>query len=64
MSRMRVLPPLGLGRLGGRGGAKWRRHVHCATRKTTFGTETIVVNGRKTEEFLTVMERQGEKTWR
>ena len=46
------------------GGAKWRRHVHGATRETTFGTETIVVNGRKTEEFLTVMKRQGEKTWR
>ena len=46
------------------GGAKWRRHVHGATRETEFGTETIVVNGRKTEEFLTVVERQGEKTWR
>ena len=46
------------------GGAKWRRHVHGATRETKFGTETIVVNGRKTEEFLTVVERQGEKTWR
>ncbi len=46
------------------GGAKWRRHVHGATRETEFGTETIVVNGSGTEEFLTVVERQGEKTWR
>ena len=46
------------------GGAKWRRHVHGATRDTKFGTETIVVTNGKTEEFLTVMERQGEKTWR
>lgn len=37
---------------------------HGATRKTTFGPETIVVNERKTEEFLTAMKRQGEKTWR
>jgi hypothetical protein len=46
------------------GGAQWRRHVHGVTRETDFGTETIVVNGRKTEEFLTVTKRQGEKTWR
>ena len=46
------------------GGAEWRRHVHGVTRETDFGTETIVVDGRKTEEFLTVVERQGEKTWR
>ena len=46
------------------GGAEWRRHVHGVTRETDFGTETIVVDGRKTEEFLTVVERQGERTWR
>ncbi len=46
------------------GGAEWRRHVHGVTRETDFGTETIVVNGRETEEFLTVVERQGERTWR
>ena len=46
------------------GGAKWRRHVHGATRETDWGSETIVVDGRKTESFLTVVERQGEKTWR
>ena len=42
------------------GGADWRRHVHGVTRETDFGTETIVVDGRKTEEFLTVVERQGD----
>ncbi len=46
------------------GGAQWRRHVHGVARDTDFGTETIVVDGRKTEEFLTIVERQGEKTWR
>ncbi len=46
------------------GGADWRRHVHGVTRETDFGTETIVVDGRKTEEFLTVVERQGDRTWR
>ena len=44
--------------------ADWRRHVHGVSRETDFGTETIVVDGRKTEEFLTVVERQGERTWR
>ena len=43
------------------GGAKWRRHVHGATRETEFGTETIVVNGSGTEEFLTVVERQARR---
>jgi hypothetical protein len=46
------------------GGTDWRRHVHGVTRETDFGTETIIVNGRETEEFLTVVERQGKKTWR
>ena len=46
------------------GGDQWRRHVHGVTRDTSFGTETIVVNGRETEEFLTVTKRQGVKTWR
>jgi Bacterial Ig domain/Bacterial Ig-like domain/Chitobiase/beta-hexosaminidase C-terminal domain len=46
------------------GGAEWRRHVHGVTRETDFGTETIVADGRKTESFLTVVERQGERTWR
>ena len=46
------------------GGAKWRNHVHGVTRETEFGSETIVVDGARTEKFLTVTERQGEKTWR
>jgi hypothetical protein len=46
------------------GGAKWRRHVHGVTRTTDFGAETIIVDGDRTEEFLTVTKRQGERTWR
>ena len=46
------------------GGARWRNHVHGVTRETEFGSETIVVDGARTEKFLTVTERQGEKTWR
>jgi hypothetical protein len=46
------------------GGAEWRRHVHEVTRATGFGAETIVVDGGKAEEFLTVSERQGNRTWR
>ncbi len=46
------------------GGARWRNHVHGVTRETDFGSETIVVDGARTEKFLTVTERQGEKTWR
>jgi len=40
------------------GGAKWRRHVHGVTRTTDFGAETIIVDGDRTEEFLTVTKRQ------
>ncbi|HSE81724.1 MAG TPA: Ig-like domain-containing protein, partial [Gaiellaceae bacterium] len=46
------------------GGATWRRHVHGVTRETDFGTETILIGKAKTESFLTVAERQGERTWR
>jgi hypothetical protein len=46
------------------GGARWRNHVHGVTRETEFGSETIVIDGARTEKFLTVTERQGEKTWR
>jgi Bacterial Ig domain/Chitobiase/beta-hexosaminidase C-terminal domain/PASTA domain len=45
-------------------GADWRRHVDGVTRETDFGAETIVVDGTEAEEFLTVAERQGTKTWR
>ena len=46
------------------GAAEWQRHAHGVTRQTGFGAETIVVDDRKTEEFLTVAERQGDRTWR
>jgi len=46
------------------GGAEWRRHVHGVTRTTAFGAEAIIVDGSRTEEFLTVTRRQGERTWR
>ncbi|HWB57305.1 MAG TPA: Ig-like domain-containing protein [Gaiellaceae bacterium] len=48
----------------GVGHAEWKRHIHGVTRETDFGAETIVVRNGRTEEFLTVVERQGERTWR
>ncbi len=46
------------------GDAEWKRHVYGVTRETDFGAETIVVKNGRTEEFLTVAKRQGERTWR
>ena len=46
------------------GDAEWKRHVYGVTRETDFGAETIVVKNGRTEEFLTVATRQGERTWR
>ena len=35
-----------------------------AVRSTPFGSETVVVTPTRAEQFLTVRERQGERTWR
>src|SRR5918996_2691911 len=42
----------------------WERFAHGASRPTAYGRETITVEPRTTEQFLTVERRQGPKTWR
>src|SRR5919109_74259 len=50
--------------LEGAAGGAWRRFVNGVTRPTAYGAETIVVDGATKEQFLTVGERQGLRTWR
>ena len=54
-----ALEPLGLAR-----GAEWTRSEHGVSRSTAFGSRTLVLDGTKAEEFLTVERRQGPRTWR
>src|SRR5919108_1369963 len=42
----------------------WQRFDRGVTRSTSFGAETIVVDGQTTEQFLTVDDHQGMRTWR
>ncbi len=42
----------------------WTRFERGVERATAFGRETILVEGKTTEEFLTVERRQGLRTWR
>jgi hypothetical protein len=42
----------------------WNQYTHGVSRRTVFGRETITVSRLKTEQYLTVERRQGEKTWR
>src|SRR6266508_4078199 len=44
--------------------AGWARFARGASRRTSFGRETIVVGPDKTEQFLTVDRPQGKRTWR
>ena len=44
--------------------AGWARFARGASRRTSFGRETIVVAPDKTEQFLTVDRAQGKRTWR
>src|SRR5688500_4770297 len=45
------------------GQEEWRRFANGVSRPTAFGAETIVVEPKKTEQYLTVTSHQGEKTW-
>ena len=45
-------------------GGDWNRFERGAVRSTPFGSESVVVTSTRTEQFLTVRERQGERTWR
>ena len=40
------------------------RHTNGVSRRTAYGWEAVTVTPAKTEQFLTVVERQGHKTWR
>jgi hypothetical protein len=42
----------------------WTRFARGVSRPTPFGDETIAVDGTRTEEFLTVERRLGQRTWR
>ena len=53
---------LGVSSVGGSG--PWATFEHGAVRATPYGSETIAVERTKTEQYLTVVERQGKKTWR
>ena len=47
-----------------RGTGDWRRFVNGVSRPAAFGAETITVERRKTEQYLTVERRQGDRTWK
>ncbi len=45
---------------------RWTPHSNGASRKTTFGAQAIVFDGKQqgAEEYLVVDKRQGTRTWR
>ena len=45
-------------------GGEWNRFERGAVRSTPFGSETVVVTSTRAEQFLTVREHQGKRTWR
>jgi len=45
-------------------GGDWKGFAGGATRTTQFGGETVTVGNDRTEQFLTVEQRQGPRTWR
>jgi large repetitive protein len=47
----------------GAGSAPWTRHDGGTSRPTPFGSEAIRIAPETTEEFLTVNQRQGMRTW-
>jgi len=44
--------------------SSWTHFTHGVSRRTNFGRESVVVAGRKTEQFFTVEQHQGLRTWR
>jgi hypothetical protein len=46
------------------GNAEWEHFDNGVARTAPFGAETVVVDGEKAEQYLTVTERQGKRTWR
>ena len=46
------------------GSAGLERHANGVSRRTPYGWEAVTVTPAKAEQFLTVVERQGRKTWR
>jgi hypothetical protein len=48
----------------GTGNAEWKHFEDGVTRTAPFGAETVVVDGDKAEQYLTVTQSQGLRTWR
>src|SRR5829696_4951601 len=48
----------------GAGAGDWHRFEHGVARPIAEGAETILVDGPTLEQFLTIRERQGLRTWR
>ena len=48
----------------GAGPGDWHRFEHGVSRPIAEGAETILVDGPTLEQFLTIRERQGLRTWR
>jgi large repetitive protein len=48
----------------GAGAGDWHRFEHGVSRPIAEGAETILVDGPTLEQFLTIRERQGLRTWR
>jgi hypothetical protein len=46
------------------GAGDLERHSNGVSRRTGYGWEAVTVTPTKTEQFLTVVDRQGPKTWR
>jgi|GEM_PF-5873558 len=45
-------------------GGRWSRHRNGASRRTSFGTESVVVTRKRTEQFVTVDRHLAAHTWR
>jgi hypothetical protein len=45
-------------------GGAWTPHRHGAARPTSQGSQAVVIDGTRAEEFQTIASRQGVKTWR
>src|SRR5919204_284548 len=50
--------------LDGAGSGAWQRYRRGVVRRTGFGSEAIVVDSTRSEDFLTVSHHRGSHTWR
>src|SRR5438105_4998441 len=45
------------------GRGDWERFEHGVSRPAPFGRETVALSNGRTEDYLTVLQHQGVKTW-